>query len=39
MYREMETDWKKEIVVGRKYYLGIRSEEARKIIRILNQDG
>jgi len=39
MYREIETDWKKEIVVGRKHYLGIRPEEARKIIIILNQDG
>jgi len=39
MYSEVETDRKKEIVVGRKYYTGIRPEEARKIIRILHQDG
>jgi hypothetical protein len=39
MYSEVETDWKKESVVGRKYYPGIRPEEARKIIRILKQDG
>jgi hypothetical protein len=39
MYSEVETDWKKETVVGRKYYLGIRPQEARKIIKILNEDG
>jgi hypothetical protein len=39
MYSEVETEWKKETVVGRIYYLGIRPEEARKIVGILNQDG
>lgn len=38
-YSEVETDWKKEIVAGRKYYPCLRSEKARKITRIIIQDG
>ena len=39
MYSEVETDWKKEIVAGRKYYPCLRPEKARKITRIIIQDG